>query len=335
VIRIWLPTVRAHSGSDVYTIRLRDALQRNGFDAVITWYPQICEFAPLLLNKGRIPPGTDVIHANSWNAFAFADCGLPLVLTAHHCVMDPALSPYKTRTQNLFHTYMVQKYERRSFQAASASVAVSEYTANTYERIFRTPKPTVIPNWIDTAVYAPCAEKRPGKRFRLLFIGNHSRRKGADLLPGIMSGLGNGYELHTTGGLRGNGRNRHLQSGVVYHDHITTTEAMVDLYQSCDALLFPSRLEGFGLAALEAQACGLPVIATDGSAFPEVVAHKTTGILCPQDDVTAFVAAIRSLKEQPERLSEFGDNARQHVIDNFSDTKILPMYISLYRQLLS
>lgn len=335
MIRVWLPAIRAHSGSDVYTIRLREALQRNGIDAVITWYAHAYELAPCLLNKRRMPADTDLIHANSWNAFAFANCGLPLVLTAHHCVMDPALSPYKTRSQHLYHAWMIQKYERRSFRTASASVAVSKYTADTYARIFSIAKPAVIPNWIDTAVYAPRPEKRPDKQFRLLFIGNHTRRKGADLLPAIMSRLGNGYELHTTGGLRGNGANRRLWSGMICHDRLATSEDMANLYRSCDALLFPSRLEGFGLAALEAQACGLPVIATDGSAFPEVVANKTTGVLCPQDDVAAFVAAIRSLKEQPERLAELGDNARQHVMDNFSDTKILPMYISLYRQLLS
>lgn len=230
---------------------------------------------------------------------------------------------------------MVQKYERRSFQAAAASVAVSEYTADRYARTFSISRPTVIPNWIDTAVFTPRTGKRADKRFRLLFIGNHSRRKGADLLPGIMSGLGCGYELHTTAGLRCNGKNRHSQSSMIYHDHIVTPEEMAGLYQSCDALLFPSRLEGFGLAALEAQACGLPVVATNGSALPEVILNNKTGILCPRDDTTAFVTAIRSLNEQPEELSLLAHNAREHVLQRFSEQEVVPRYISLYQQLLS
>lgn len=333
-LRIWLPAIRTHSGSDIYTMRLCSALNRAGIDAQITWYPHSFEFAPSLLNTRHMPADRNIIHANSWNSFAFSARELPLVATAHHCVMDPELSPYKTRPQHLYHRYLIQRYERKSLATASAVVAVSEYTARIYSSLFNIPKPAVIPNWIDTSLYSPARTRERNSIFRLLFIGNLTRRKGADLLPEIMGKLGSGYELHTTGGLRGTGRKHTCGHVEKQHGYLPKTEDMIKLYRSCDALLFPSRLEGFGLAALEAQACGLPVIATDGSAFPEVVANKTTGILCPKDNITAFVTAIRSLKEQPEKLAELGRNARKYIMDNFSETKILPMYISLYRQLL-
>ncbi|MFN3594090.1 MAG: glycosyltransferase [Thiobacillaceae bacterium] len=69
----------------------------------------------------------------------------------------------------------------------------------------------------------------------------------------------------------------------------------VEAYRQADALLFPSRIEGLPLTVIEAMACGLPVIAAKSASLPEVVAHGATGLLCPVDDVGAYVSAPRTL----------------------------------------
>ena len=109
---------------------------------------------------------------------------------------------------------------------------------------------------------------------------------------------------------------------------------MVECYRSCDALLFPSRLEGFGLAALEAQACGLPVIATQGSSLVDVVEDGRTGLLCTMDDVEAFVAAARRLAKNPTEWREMGEAARQRVATLFSEEQSVSAYIECYRKVL-
>ena len=96
------------------------------------------------------------------------------------------------------------------------------------------------------------------------------------------------------------------------------------------ALLFPSRFEGFGLAPLEAMACGKPVITSDNSALPEVVKDRVTGILCPTDDVKAFAKACISLAENLEILRAYGKAARARVEELFAETKIVLKYIKLY-----
>ena len=65
-------------------------------------------------------------------------------------------------------------------------------------------------------------------------------------------------------------------------------EGLVAAYQSCDILLFPSRLEGFGIAPAEALACGRPVVTTDISALPEVVDHGQNGFLCPRNGLSGL-----------------------------------------------
>jgi len=330
-LNIWFPTIRTNSGSDIYTIRLCSALRKIGINAEITWFPHYSEILPFLINTSP-PTNCDIIHANSWSAFAFSKLGIPLVTTLHHNVLDPSFLPYKTTLQGLYHNQLIQRYEKRSLDKASTNIAVSDYTAVSYSKTFNIRLPKVIPNWVDTSIFTPPRTHKTNNVFKLLFIGNHTLRKGADLLLPIMERLGKGYELHTTGGLRN--RPSYQTSSFIDHGHIPRTSELVKLYQSCDALLFPSRLEGFGLAALEAQACGLPVISTNSSALPEVIKNAITGNLCPTDDINAFVSAIHQLKNNSEKTKTMSLSAREHVLNSFSEQIITPKYLSLYESLL-
>jgi glycosyltransferase involved in cell wall biosynthesis len=114
---------------------------------------------------------------------------------------------------------------------------------------------------------------------------------------------------------------------------ITDDGELIKAYQQSDALLFPSRLEGFGYVALEAMACGKPVIAGANSALPEVVENGVTGLLCPTDDVHAFADACRRLAGDPEMVREYGEAARRRAEEVFSEDIIVPQYIRLYEQI--
>lgn len=145
---VWFPTVRCGSGTDVFTERLGQALNARGILAEITWLPHRAEYAPWSVKAPKAPFWANVVHINSWLPKRFVPANLPLVVTLHSCVHDPALTPYKS---------------------------------------------------------------------------------------------------------------------------------------------FPSRLEGLPLTVIEAMACGLPVIAAASSSLPEVVQDGASGMLCPLDDVDAFV----------------------------------------------
>jgi len=95
-------------------------------------------------------------------------------------------------------------------------------------------------------------------------------------------------------------------------------------------LLLPSQSESFGLVALEAMACEVPVIATRVGGLPELVEDGATGLLFPVGDVGAMSeGAIRLLSNQPENR-QFGSRGREIAISRFSAEKIIPQYEALY-----
>ena len=168
--------------------------------------------------------------------------------------------------------------------------------------------------------------------FRLLFVGNPTRRKGADLLAPIMNELGPKFELLFTAGLRAL-KVKHVTGNMRPLGHISRESKLIELYHYCDAVLFPSRLEGFSLISLEAMACGKPVIASNIPPLRETVEDRTAGLLCPMDDIGAFVTACRRLADNPEILREYGQAARRRVEKLFSEDVIIPQYITLYEKL--
>ena len=96
-------------------------------------------------------------------------------------------------------------------------------------------------------------------------------------------------------------------------------ERIVELYAEAELAVVPSLYEGFSLPAVEAMACGTPLVATTGGALPEVVGTAgDTGRLVPPNDPQALAGAIVELLEDPaarERLAEAG---RRRVLENFT-----------------
>jgi N-acetyl-alpha-D-glucosaminyl L-malate synthase BshA len=101
-----------------------------------------------------------------------------------------------------------------------------------------------------------------------------------------------------------------------------------------DLLLLPSQSESFGLVALEAMACEVPVIATRVGGLPELVEDGVTGLLYDVGDVDGMAAgAIRLLSDHTAR-EQFGGRGRQVAIARFSSEKIIPQYESLYHDVM-
>lgn len=333
-LQVWLPTIRTHSGTDIYARRLADGLNRSGVTATISWFASWHEFAPALLSA-RTPPGTTLIHANSWNAYAFAKARQPLVVTSHLCVLDPLWLEQASLAQRLYYQTCVHRWESRSFAAATAITAVSRHAANSLSRVYGVRSCQVIHNWVDTDVFSPETRRvRSRGPFRLLFVGNFTRRKGADLLPRIAKRLGPDFELRCIG-LRSKRPRAKWPDNMLYLNPVSDECSMAEIYRDCDALLFPSRWEGFGYAPLEALACGRPVIATSVSALPEVVQHGETGMLCPLDDVDAFVAACQRLAGDDGLWRRMSEAAREDAVQRFSEERAIAAYLEVYRNSLS
>ncbi len=96
-------------------------------------------------------------------------------------------------------------------------------------------------------------------------------------------------------------------------------DRMVELFAEATVAVVPSLYEGFSLPAVEAMACGVPLVATTGGALPEVVGESgTTGLLVPPGDASALAAAIGTIMGDPERAGRLAANARRRVLERFT-----------------
>jgi glycosyltransferase involved in cell wall biosynthesis len=329
-MRVWLPVVRAGSGSDVFSERLADGLRAVGVDVRLDWFPLRYEFLPELL-RARVPHGTDVIHANSWNACVFTGRGIPVVATVLHLVHDPAFAPYRSRAEALYHDMNIRWRERRALRRCDRVTAISHYVARTVEQFSGRRDVITIPNWVDISRYAPDTHVDAGvdQPFRLLLVGNQSRRKGADLLPRLVSELGDGFEIRCTGGLRNKVDDAH--PGVHWLGRLDEAD-LIREYQSCDAVITLSRYEGFGYTALEGMACGKPVVAFRTSALSEVIEDGKTGLLVELEDILAFASACRRLRDDQGWSRSAGQRARRRAESVFGQSRSIEMYCDLYAE---
>src|SRR5918993_3665751 len=122
-MKIWLPAIQGGSGADVFTLRLCEAIRREGLDAEISWFPNFYELFPFLLRRVPPPRGTTIIHANSWNAFAFKRASIPLIATEQLGVLNPAAPAHKNVAQSIYHQTVIRQFMRASFRLASAATA--------------------------------------------------------------------------------------------------------------------------------------------------------------------------------------------------------------------
>jgi len=333
---VWFPTIRCGTGTDVFTERLAEGLRDRGIRCEITWLPHRAEYAPWTTPIPKPPAWANIVHINSWLPPRFVPRHLPLVVTVHHTVHDPSLLPYKNLPRRLYHARWIRPIEAENIRRAARVTAVSHYVAAEIERLFGHRQTTVIHNGIDTESTftpgPPCA--RPHHPFRLLYVGNWKPLKGVDLLEPILTRLGADFELCYTADRAGAHNHYSLPPNSRCLGRLDR-EGLVKAYREADALLFPTRSEGFGLTAAEAMACGLPVIASRVSSLPEIVEDGMTGYLCPVDDVACFVESARHLQSDKRLWENMRQLARRRAVSKFDHQSQIEQYQTLYQTLLA
>jgi N-acetyl-alpha-D-glucosaminyl L-malate synthase BshA len=110
---------------------------------------------------------------------------------------------------------------------------------------------------------------------------------------------------------------------------------IVDYLCASDLLLLPSEQESFGLAALEAMACQVPVIASRVGGLPEVVDDGETGFLSAVGDVDKMADDAVKLLTDHKLRREMGKRARASAVSRYSTDLIIPQYIKFYEQILA
>jgi glycosyltransferase involved in cell wall biosynthesis len=106
---------------------------------------------------------------------------------------------------------------------------------------------------------------------------------------------------------------------------------LLGLFRKADVFFFPSHAENCPMAVLEAMACGLPVVASSIGGIPDLVAQSSEGILCPREDVPAFVQALLDLRDT-ERRKWMGTKARIRIEQEFTAEHIARRWLEMCRK---
>lgn len=111
-------------------------------------------------------------------------------------------------------------------------------------------------------------------------------------------------------------------------------DGLVEILSSSDIFLIPSQSESFGLAALEAMACSLPVVSSSVGGLPELVRHNECGFIAEIGDIKRMAKYVIDLLTNEKKYKLFSENARRRAVEYFDISKVVPMYEAHYQKIL-
>ena len=219
-------------------------------------------------------------------------------------------------------------------RASRATTTVSRWLAD--EAHAMTPDlapPRVSPMPAATELFTPSGGRA---RDRLLFVGRLNAQKGIELLLRALGAMRTRAQLDVVGDGPDAGSMRTLASSLGIADRVTwhgalSQTALPALYRRASALVVPSRDEGLGLVAVEAQLCETPVIAFDSGGLRDIIEHGVTGILVDVFLADALARAADELLANPEHAGTLGAAGRRAAVAVFSPDAVARSYDAIYR----
>jgi len=112
-------------------------------------------------------------------------------------------------------------------------------------------------------------------------------------------------------------------------------DGLTEILNASDLFLMPSQSESFGLSALEAMACGIPVVSSSVGGLPELNIHNETGYIAEIGDVDRMAKYVIELLTNERRYKTFSKNSRDRAVKNFDKNLIVPQYVEYYERVLN
>jgi N-acetyl-alpha-D-glucosaminyl L-malate synthase BshA len=226
-----------------------------------------------------------------------------------------------------------------SIEKSNGITSISEnLRQHTYEVFGVANEIRVIHNFVNVDLYRPAAE-RSASEMRLMHISNFRPVKRVmdcvrilDLVlketPAHLYMVGDGPDRPEAHRLA---RELGIEKHVTFmgkQDHVER------LFPQMHVLLMPSEMESFGLAALEAMACGVVPVATRVGGVPELITDGVDGFLEPMGDIAAQAARVVELIGNAALHRKMAEAARRTAVERFASSKIIPQYEEYYRQVI-
>ena len=235
---------------------------------------------------------------------------------------------------------------RFSIEQSDGVTAVSAYLADaTHGMIGADREIEVIPNFVDCAAYAPAelpalrSHFAPGGEKLLIHVSNFRPVKRpvevvrifeqvAREIPAKLLMVGDGPE-------RGRAEWAAREAGLERKVHFLGKQDSIGQWiGTSDLLLLPSLTESFGLVALEAMACGVPVVASRVGGLPEVVTDGEEGFLVEPGDIPGMARRALEILTRETLAERMAQNGRRKALERFCAARIIPMYEAHYPKVL-
>jgi N-acetyl-alpha-D-glucosaminyl L-malate synthase BshA len=224
--------------------------------------------------------------------------------------------------------------------------AISNYLKDATHEIFHFDDIKVIPNFVCQHDYKRLEVKSlreslaPHNEPLLVHVSNFRPVKRpvdcVEILARVLKRLKTRLIMVGDGSERQNAEHRARCLGIYDHcSFVGKQPRIVDYLSACDVLLLPSDQESFGLAALEAMACEVPVIASRVGGLPEVVTDGETGCLSTVGDLDKMAADAALLLGDEKLRRDMGRRARESAISRYRTNVVIPQYIEFYEQVIA
>jgi len=310
---------------DVVTLAAEAADRPGRLGQEATWWRH-----ELTLPRAIARSGADVFHSPGQHPPRRST--LPWVQTLFDVIPlvrnDPSMRTYRARWRRLGPRY----------RQAAAVIAISRSAADDgITALGLDPSRVhVVPCGVAPS-FRPAAVRPVPEVPYLLYVGAWGPHKGLAEATAVIAGLADaGYPHHLLVAGAHDPWSRGQVADVVARsarpervDALGWVDDLVPLYQGASALVSTSRAEGFGLPALEAMACGTPVVAFDNTAQPEVIGPG--GVLVADGDVDAMVRALRPLLDDERVWEEHAEQALRRA-GAFGWDRAIDAHVEIYRR---
>ena len=285
------------------------------------------EFTDTVSHHLRTHSPADVIHANYWLSGLSGhqlkhDLNLPLITTFHTLARVKALHGDAESVER-------EKIESSIIGCSDAIFVSCEEERRQFRELYGASPGTVevITPGVDRAYFSPGSRVGArsalglGKQPVLLFVGRIQPLKGLDVAIETLATLERrDAVLLVVGGASGREGNREYARMIALSERLGVADRVhfIDpqphhllstFYRAADVVLVPSRSESFGLVALEAAACGTPVVATAVGGLMSLIADGVSGYLVPQRDASLFAARVTQVLDDPHLAARLSDEA--------------------------
>lgn len=336
--------VRGHPVTVITSRSLPDAPPReemDGIQVVRTWFPSRSPSGWVAHAFGSVPAtlaearrGVDILHAQAFASVppllvARRVTGAPLVATFH-------TSHFLVRARRPAWRPILRRLVRGPDRALAASTEI----ARVAEELAPGTRVEALTNGVDTELFRPCEPALPpGAGPRIVVPRRLFPKNGVDVLlralpriveevPGVEAVMiGDGPERRRLESMA-------VELGVGERVRFLGAQPnarMPALLSSAQVAVIPSRMEATSVAALEAMACGLPVVASEVGGLPEIV-DGGVGRLVPPGEPLALAEAVVAVLRSPDRAA-LGAEARRRVVERWSNDRLAEHHLEIYREL--